>query len=279
MAQNAPVTQYREEFIAGFEQSVNYLKATVTSEAVIKGNTATFLVADTNNAEMVTRGLNGRIPARNDNLTQYACTLNEWHDKVERTNYNLFSSQGDGRRIMQAGTIKVANRKIDQDILTALAAGTVTAGAATTASLAWVMKIQAILGLAEVAVEDEDNMFAVCSPAVRAYLMQTKEFTSADYVEVKPFEGPAVKMKRWAGFNWIFHPRLSGVGTAAEKCFFYHRDAIGHAVDKAGMDIAAGYNEEDKYSWASTSIHMGSKLLQNSGLVVATHDGSAYVGS
>jgi hypothetical protein len=45
----------------------------------IKGNTATFLVADSGAATAVTRGVNGLIPARADNLTQTSATLVEWH--------------------------------------------------------------------------------------------------------------------------------------------------------------------------------------------------------
>src|SRR5690606_21317853 len=139
----------------------------------------------------------------------------EWHDKPRRTNFNIFGSQGDGRRIMQEGTIKVMNRKIDQEIISILNTGTINTGAPVTASLAAVTKVRAILGNNEVDIEEQDNMFAVATPAFEAYLLPTREFASAEYVEVKPLTGPAVRMRRWAGFNWIFHPRLPGRGTAA----------------------------------------------------------------
>jgi hemin uptake protein HemP len=42
------------------------------------------------------------------------------------------------------------------------------------------------------------------------------------------------------------------------------------------MASPVGYDEEQDYSWARASAFMGSKLLQNSGVVVITHDGSAY---
>jgi len=276
MADTAFQTQFRQEFIAGFEQKQSFLRATVTTEAVIKGNEAVFLVADTGDAEAVTRGVNGLIPARTDNLTQPTATLKEWHDKPRKTQFNIFGSQGDGRRIMQENTRKVLNRKIDQDIISILNTGTVNTGAAVTASLAWVAKIRAMLGNAEVDTDELDNMFAVATPAVEAYLLQVKEFSSAEYVDVKPFTGPAVKMRRWAGFNWIFHSRLPGRGTNAEKCFFYHRNAVGHAANTGEMSVLAGYNEEDDYYWSRASIFMGGAKLQNAGIVIGNHDGSAF---
>lgn len=279
MAETAFKTVYRDEYIAGFEQSQSLLRATTVTEFVKEGNTATFLVADTNDAEPVTRGVNGMIPARADNLSQLSATLVEWHDKPRRTKFNIFASQGNGRKIMQDGSIKVINRKIDQDILTQLNTATNDTGTAVEGSLALIAKAVAILGINDVDVEEEDNMFCVMSPAMHAFMMQTKEFASADYVDIKPMNGPIRKMRRWYGINFITHSKVPGVGTAAEKCFIYHRNAIGHAADVDGMDIDADYNREESYYWARTSVFMGSKLLQNSGVVVLNHDGSRYVAS
>ena len=109
--------------------------------------------------------------------------------------------------------------------------------------------------------------------------MQTKEFSSGEYVTVKPLIGPARRFYRWFGVNWIVHPNLTGVGTATEKCYIYHRDSIGHAADKSGIKSPVGYNEEQDYSYARVSVFMGSKLLQNGGVVQVKHDGSRYVAS
>src|SRR5512146_1814312 len=117
MSDTAFQVQYRKEAIMGFEQGVSYLRHSVLTEAVYKGNQATFLVADSGAANPTTRGGTGLIPARADNLTQYTATLVEWNDLVRRTSFNIFASQGDGRRIMQETTRKVMNRKVDTDIL------------------------------------------------------------------------------------------------------------------------------------------------------------------
>jgi hypothetical protein len=67
MADTAFVTQYRDEFIAGFEQGTSQLRAAVNTSAQIKGQQAVFDVVDTGGATAVTRGVNGLIPARADN--------------------------------------------------------------------------------------------------------------------------------------------------------------------------------------------------------------------
>ena len=273
MSDHAYQIQYRAEFIAGFEQKQSLVRNTVTTEAVIKGNQATFLVADSGAATAVTRGLNGLIPARADNLNQYTATLIEWHDLARRTSFNLFASQGDGRRIMQDTTMSVINRQIDSDIITELNTATQDTGTAATASLSMVMYGIAILG--NNAVELDGNVSAIITPAFHAYLMQTKEFASGDYVGSKPFSGQRMTYN-WAGVNFIVHPNLPGKGTAAEKCFLFHKNAIGHAINTGGIDSKVGYDEEQDYSFARCTAFMGSKVLQNSGIVVMNHDGSAY---
>jgi hypothetical protein len=283
MADTAFQIQYRQEFIAAFEARQSLLRQSTTTEAVVKGNQATFLVAGSGGAEAVTRGVNGLIPARADDLTQTTATLAEWHDLVRKTGFNVFASQGDQRAIMQQTTMGVINRKIDSDIITELNTATNDTGAAATASLSMVLKSKTILGNNEVPFDG--NVWAAITPAFEAYLLQVAAFTSADYVTQKPVDSGSTSWKdtvgfyRWLGVNWVVHPNLPGVGTNAEKCFLYHSSAIGHAVDTKGLQTPVGYDEEQDYSWARASVFMGSKLLQNSGVVVMNHDGSAFVAS
>lgn len=275
MAESAAQAQYKQEIIATFEEGKSWLRQTTVTEAVITGNQAVFLVAGSGDAAAVTRGINGLIPARADDMTQSTATLVEFHDLVRKTRFNIFQSQGDQRRLMQETTKKVLNRRIDKDIIDQLDTATVNLGAASTFSLHAAAKAITTLGEAEVPVEEEDKMFALCTPAVRGFIMQLPEATKIDYVEMKFLSGPARRMMRWAGFNWIFHPRLTGVGTASEKCYFYHKDSMGSAFDSGGgLNTAIGYNDEQDYSYARASSFTGAKVLQNTGIVQFLHDAS-----
>jgi hypothetical protein len=272
---------YREEFIAGFEQLQSLLRTAVTTEAVIKGNTATFLVADSGSATAVTRGVNGLIPARGDNLSQPDAVLVEWHDLVRKTSFNIFASQGNQRAIMQQTSMGVVNRKIDQDIITELNTGTVNTGGAVTADLGLVMKAKTILGNASV--PWDMNICALVTPAFEAYMMQVTEFSNREYVGKPPMDKADAAWKDkprafyWLDMMWIVHPNLPGKATNAEKCFVFHKSALGHAYNSSNIQALADYDKEQDYSWARTSIFMGSEVLQNSGIVVVNHDGSALV--
>lgn len=279
MASTAFQTIYRQEFIAGFEARESLLRKTVVSEANIKGNQAIFLVADSGSATAVTRGSDGLIPSRNDNLTQNTCTITEWHDKVIKTDFVVDASQSDQRRIMQMTTMATMNRKIDDLIIAQLDTATNDTGTSTTASLDLITKAIGILGANDVPVDETENMFGVITPAFYAYLLRMKEFKNAEYISGNSFNEANKKMIRFAGVNWIVSTRLTGKGTSTEKCYLYHKNAIGHAVHKEAIKSTLGYNEEDAYSYCLATFPMGAKLLQNNGVVQIKHDGSAIVAS
>lgn len=282
MADTAFQIQYRQEYIAGFEQHATLVRNTVTTEAVIKGNQAVFLVADSGGATAVTRGVNGLIPARADNLTQTTATLQEWHDLDRATSFNMFASQGDRRAIMQMTSRAVMNRKIDNDIIAELDASVTNhAGPAATASLQMVIRAQVILGNNQVPLGN--NIFCLITPAFHGYLLQVKEFANVDYINKRnPFDNPdnyddKPTIFQWLGMGWIVHPNLTGVGTSSEQCYMYHKSALGHAVNTGEMQVEADYNREQDYSWARASAFMGTKMLQTKGVVQMIHDGSAFV--
>ena len=273
MSETAFQTMYRDEFIAGFEKRQSLARKTTTTETEINGQAVVFLVADSGGATAVTRGVNGDIPTRPDNLNQFTATLKEWHDVPERTNFNIYASQGDGRRIMQQTSMAVVNRKIDDDIHAALTLGTNTWGAAAIATLTLVTKAKTKLGNA---FASEEEPFALITPAFYGYLMGINEFSSADYINLKPFENVSKsKAFNWYGVNWIVDAGLPGAGTSSSTCFMYSKAAIGHACNTETLSTEVGYDRKNDKSWCRVSTFMASKLLQNSGIIKMLHNDSA----
>ena len=138
-------------------------------------------------------------------------------------------------------------------------------------------------GLGNNDVPFDGQITGLITPAFLAYLIDSvPQFSSADYVDARPIQtgetawSDQAKIYDWLGVKWIVHPNLPGAGTSTEKCFMYHRSAIGHAFDTGGsLNTAVGYDDEDDYSYCRVSCFMGSTLLQNSGVIVMNHDGSA----
>lgn len=276
MAVEAAVVQYKKDFVPAFQQRSSLLRMAAMKETVMNGNQATFVVSGSSSDTAVTRGTNGQIPYGNPTNSQVTATLVEKHAPYELTGFNVFASQGNQVRVMRDQSIAVINRDIDLTILAELANATQDFGTGT-ATLATVLGAQAILGNNDVDVEDEANMFAVITPAFRGYLLQTTEFANGDYVDMKPLGGPVRKMYRWAGVNWIVSSRVTGIGTASEICYMFHRSSLGYAINVGEDKIFAGYDEKQGLSWSRAEVYHGAKILQNSGIVKITHDGSAFV--
>lgn len=285
MAGAAPQIQYRQEIVLGFTQRQSLLRDTTTREGVIKGNQATFLIASSTNTA-VTRGVNGRIPYQDNDNAQVTVTLKEKHVPVEMTGFNIFQSQGNQVSIMQMNSMTGINRDIDLAILTELANGTLDTGATAVASLAMINK--AIAQLMANGVPWDGDVYAVISPSFLMYLTGIASFASADYVTVKPFvnfpglnastvTGQGQGWYDWLGVKWIVSSLISGITTSAEKCFMYHRSAIGHAANVADIQAEMDYDKKEDLSWSRCSLYHEAKLLQNSGIAVMNHDGSAHV--
>jgi hypothetical protein len=276
MSVEAAVVQYRQTMVDQFEQRVSMLRAASTKESMKSGLTVTFLVAGSGTDTAVSRGVNGQIPYGNPTNTQVSATLVEKHAPYELTGFNIFASQGDQKAVMRTASMSVINRDIDLTVLAELANATIDTGSYATASLAMIEKAKAYLGNNDIPVEEEDNMFAVVSPGFMAYLRQTSEFSSHDYVDMKVFSGPTKKILRWNGVNFIVSSRITGKGTATELCYLYHRSALGYAVNIGEDTIDIGYDAKQQTSWSRATIFHAAKVLQNTGIVQLKHDGAAF---
>jgi hypothetical protein len=260
----------------GFERRQSLLRGTVTTEGQVKGNQIVFDVVSSGGAQAQTRGVNGLIPARAEVQVQNTCTLTEWHDLVRKTNFNIESSQGGAsgqRASMQMDSMGVINRKIDSQIITALSGATQYAGTTATSltldKAAWAINV-----VLNGDVPLDNNISGLLTPAAYMYLLQIKEVTSDDYVGDRKLENMPVRF-RWAGINWIVHTGLPGANTSSETLMVYHKAAIGHGMNM-DLQVDAGYDGEQNYSWARTTVFSGAKLMQNGGVCLIRHDGSGY---
>ena len=279
MALSAFQTQYRDEWIAQFEQRKSLLLGTVTTEAVIKGNQAVFLVAGSGNAAATKRGITGRIQPRGNDNQQNTAILEEWNDLVTLTGFNIFSSQGNQKQIMQEDTLAVINRKIDELIIAQL--GTATGGVGGAGQVASVAMFQrGRVRLTNESVPWDGYISMLCQPSFLAALEQdsSRAFASADFVKHQPYAGEDMSWRdmptvyKWRNATIIEHPGLPGQGTDSEQSYLYHKSSMGHAANVSGMENVVGYDEEQGYTYARCSMIMGSKLLQDEGVIPFTHD-------
>lgn len=274
----AQAKMYADSCIEGYERSGSLLRSTLTTEVIKKGSVFYFNVEDSGNATATTRGFDSRILGRAMNNNQVSVTLNEYKDKVIETDFNIFTHQASASRVasMNKSVYKVLNRKVDDDIITAL--NTATKGPTNTATsdaFSLIHEGLANLGNNNVPVDD-GNVFCLASPAFMSSLTQKNFFSSRDYVSDGKFNESTQNQSMFYDWNGvkIFIHTAAPVSGNTHYCFLYHKSAIGHAIDNENFTANFGYDEEDFYSYASVSTFTGTSLLQSSGIQKLKFDAS-----
>lgn len=286
MADTAPKTLYRDEWIRGFERRVSHFRATSTTDALVDGLTAVFLVATSGGRSASTRGPNGLIPSSVSDYVRPQVTLVEEHDKERLTQFKQVTSQSDLRAIAQEESLGTIMRAIDARIIAALDTGTITAGTAGTSVMEKGIVSTALTTLLNADVPHDGQIFCAITPNQWAHLEDYEAFSSADFVDQKPYvlgapdpQADSVQMRRWMGVNWFVSNALPGAGTSSATCYMYHRKAIGYAYNQATVDAAMGYDEEDDYYFVRHTVYHGATKLQNTGIVKIGVKDDAYIAS
>lgn len=267
--------QYREEWIVAFQRGETPLKYAVTKELMISGLTAKFALQGAA-GRMTSRGVNGLIPSRNRTDTQPTITLAEKHSKETQTGFNVFTAPANLRAAMQNAGALSAYREIDYTILDALATATnqYNGGAAIVPTHGKL--VDAITDILGEDVTPEDGITCVWTPKAWGRLMTIPEFASQDFVSEKPLIGYGfAKPKVWMGAMHMMHTGLPGRGTATASNFIFAKAAVGHAIASGEIQVAAGYNDEDDYSYSRHTIFDGATILQQDGVLEVITDDTA----
>lgn len=265
-------TQYRDENVAAFEQTISRFRmaaaGSYVDERVIKGNVARILVGGSGSATMSTRGVDGNLVKSKSSYSAVNITLTDFYRREDVDDFDQFASQGNLRQQAVKSNVAAANRKIDDVLIAALTTGTqeLDASAAIT-TLDRLAAAQAELGEQDVDVEDEKAMFCAVSHKAYAKLIQIAEFASADYVNMKLFDGPSLRFKNWMGINFFKTNRLPGVGTATETMFMWHRDALGFADNREGIKTEVGRVPGNFSTYQAIELDIGAAVLQNTGII------------
>jgi len=280
MANEAALIQFRQESEEAFQRGRTFLRECVTTDTITSGGSTTFLVEGKAD-EMVQRGAGGDIPTGNQINTPVPVTLDEFHELQQRTGYNIFTGQGDVRRIMIKSGMNAAARHIDDKIIDTLvtATGTYASAAAQLLTSSIILDIIADLGEGDVTLGDD--IAFLWTPKAWGRLFDDTKFSSIDYNGRKPLSGGAGRdpMTDFIGAKHIMHTGLPGMGTATATCFAFSKKAVGHAISSAGIQSEADYEKKQDRSWSRHTIYDGSAILQNAGILKITHDDTIAVGA
>lgn len=276
MAYMITAAQYKDEWIHEFQRGETYLKDTVTKETITSGfSSATWAIAGQSSG-MTERGVNGLIPTRNANDRQVTAELREMHSLENQTKFNVFTSQsGKLREAMQKRSRMDAVREIDDEIIRALLTATnvYNGGTAVTMNLDRILDVTSTLWAGNV----DERVTFLHTPKSWARLLKSQQFTSSDYVDRKPLMQDAPRPVVFGNAWHMLHNGLPGRGTATASMFVYAKSAVGHALANGETEVAAGFNEEQAYSWDRATIYHRGVILQQAGVIRFVHDDTAPI--
>ena len=270
--------KYRNEFIDGFAQTESILMDRCVEESMEAGASVIFDIADLS-GELPERGVDGNLPRLTSADTQVTCTLKEYGGTFQMTDFERFKSSSDERKKMNKKIYSRINRRLDRVYIAELNNATTqwNSGTAITVNVDTITSIIAELGEAQIPCTPEDVTWVV-SPKFWGKLETLTQFTSADYIESKPFSASDSgkftnkrKVKAWSQVGWTVSPLLPGLGTATCTTFLYHRNALGCARPTNQMIYTAGFNDQHHYHYASGTVKAAAKILQNGGIIKVTH--------
>jgi hypothetical protein len=260
--------QFQAEVHEAYQRQGSKLRPTIRSKTGIRGASTNFPKVGRGTASAKTR--NGVVPVMNLDHSNVECFLQdyyagEWIDRLDELKTNV-----DERAVVASAGAYALGRKTDELIIAAL--DTATAEAVGTASgttdsegLTRAKALLAFEMLGEADVPDDGQRYAVVGWKQWSELLTIQEFANADYVgdEALPWKG--TQAKRWLGALWMPHTGLTKTG-ALRFCYFYHRNALGHAVAQEVVTDITWHGDRAAY-FVNNMMSQGAVMIEAAGVV------------
>jgi hypothetical protein len=268
---DAFVQQFESDVHLEYQRMGSLFRNTVRTKNGVTGDRTTFQVAGTGAAGSKSR--HGNVPIMNASRAPVPCILQdryagEYIDKLDELKVNH------DERMVAVQTIAGAFGRDTDDILSTVLDTTANANnngtAATWSAAATPLSYIMAMGADDVPINGVDNFAVVCWEAW-GDLLDIDEFSNQDYVPGDQLWFNGVMAKRWAGFNWFPHSGLPVDGSGDYKQFFYHRRAVGHAIQK-DLGIDMWWDGTKQANLATGSMAHGGCMIDDTGVIEVVYD-------
>ncbi len=257
--------QFESEVHAAYQRMGSKLRNSVRVINDVRGSTAVFQKVGKGVA--ATKVRNGDVPVMNLTHSSVEAVLQDYYagDWVDRL--DELKVMHDERAVIAGAGAYALGRKTDELIIAQLALTTTVAPTVTGGlTLAKIQEAFELLGANDV--PDDGERYAVVGWRQWSELLGLKEFASADYVGADELPFNSTQAKRWLGTLWIPHSGLPLSG-ANRKIFWYHKNAIGHAV---GCDVQTdiSWHGDKAAHFVNNMMSQGAKIIDDTGVVAVT---------
>jgi len=263
------VKQFEREVHESYQRLGSKLRGAVRTSSNVKGSSTVFQKVGKGTAS--TKSTHGMVPVMNLSHSSVECQLldyyaGDWVDRLDELKINH-----DERQVIANAGAYALGRKTDELIINALASASTLTIADFNIGMTRDKVLKAFELLGENDVPDDGQRFAVVGWQQWSELLKIPEFSSSDFIgsDELPYKG--TQAKKWLGTTWIPHSGLPIDSNDIRKCFWFHKNAIGHA---SGSDVQTDitWHGDRAAHFINNMMSQGSALIDSGGVVVVSCD-------
>lgn len=260
--ENSFISEYDAMVHQAYQRQGSQMRGACRTKPLVVGNKLVWQKVGKGTAS--TKGRHALVPTMNVSHDPVEVTLTDHYaaDYVDR--FDLLKTNIDEMQVQANAGAWALGRKTDDLIIAAMTKGSAdVAHGSAGLTLAKVMSI--LQYLMDRDVPFDGNVYAIVPPKGWTDLLQLKEFSSADYVDVKPFkDGPSYRWKDWLNIKWMAHTGVVKTGSTW-ACMAWHQSAVGHAIGEDVKTIVS--YENTRSSWfVNSHMSMDAKLIDGDGV-------------
>jgi hypothetical protein len=259
------VKQFEREVHEAYQRQGSKLRVAVRTINNVKGSSVVFQKVGKGTAS--TKSANGMIPVMNVSHTSVECALQDfyagdWVDKLAELKINH-----DERSVIANAGAYALGRKTDDLIIAALSSASTYTIPDGNIGLTRDKVLLAFEKLGGADIPDDGQRFAVVGWKQWSELLKVPEFSNSEYVGFDELPYKNMQAKKWLGTTWIPMSGLPIDANDIRSCFWFHKNAIGHA---SGSDVQSDitWHGDRAAHFVNNMMSQGAALIDGTGIVV-----------
>lgn len=259
------IKQFEREVHEAYQRQGSKLRNTVRVSTNVNGSSAVFQKIGKGTA--ATKSTHGMVPVMNLDHTNVEITLadfyaGDWVDRLEELKTNI-----NERQVIASAGAYALGRKTDELIINALSTASTNVISDGNTGLTKAKVLSAFQTFGTNDIPDDGQRFGVVGWKQWSELLSLEEFVNADYVgaDALPYAN-ITQAKQWLGTIWMPHSGLPIDGSDIRSCFFYHKNAVGHA-SASDIQTDITWHGDRASSFVNNMMSQGAGLIDQAGIV------------
>ncbi|GJL84238.1 MAG: hypothetical protein DHS20C02_00130 [Micavibrio sp.] len=264
------IKQFEREVHEAYQRQGSKLRNTVRTINNVNGSTAVFQKVGKGTAS--TKSTHGMVPVMNLTHSNIEVTLQDyyagdWVDHLDELKTNI-----DERQVIAAAGAQALGRKTDELIINQLAAASSNVIADGNVGLTKDKVLEAFETFGDNDVPDDGQRYCIVGWKQWSELLALDEFVHSDYIghEELPF-ATITQAKFWLGTIWIPHSGLPIDGNDIRSCFWFHKNAVGHAV-ASDVETDITWHGDRAAHFVNNMMSQGAGLIDEAGIITIESD-------